>query len=808
MSEVPTPSDPPHRHAAVAGFLACRQRWSGSRSPDAEPWRIGFELADAMDEALAELAADGSLTVVAVGGYGARQLCLHSDVDLLLLHDGSSPPEATRRILYPLWDASLKVGHSLRTVREALAMARQDLTALCALLTSRLVAGPAEQFEQVEQGLARLLRGDRAGLPGILAAQEAELWASEPFPLQNADLKGGRGGLRSVDRLRWDRSRARLVGEPAIESPLEEPARRTLLGVRAAVHAVRGRPVDRYDVELRAAVGAWLGRDPLEVAAGVYGAMRTVDTLAGLRWNRIRTPADDPVAALGAGVVRFVRARWARPPAEPGEVVLADARRAAHAGTGRLSPSEYDAACSATAPRWSQEDRNNLVALLAAGAQGWEAISMLWESGWIDRALPEIAHLRAQPQPAPFHLHTTDVHLARTVHELLAVADGAEPWCGEVADELGALDEALLAAFLHDAGKGLGGDHSERGAELATDLLDRLGFEETTGRLVGESIRHHLLLPEVAFRRDLDDQAVIDDVAARVGDLHSLQLLSLLTVADARATGNEVWSSWRSSLLRGLHGRVAARLTSRESRFETSVRQQIRELVGARVTDRQIDSHLDGMPPGYLRRFGARAVASHLDLLTGSLGPDDVRLTVTEADPVATVVTAARDRTGLLARLAGVFSLHDLAVLEARVATRSDGIALDTFRVIPVRPSAPDWQAIEADLGHALVGSVDVASALGRKRAAYSPADPAIVPSVELHRSGRDVDVEVRINDRIGLLHDLAATLAALGLEIRLAKVDTRGSRAVDVFTVGDPQWNRAGRDDEIRRALLAGGDV
>ena len=787
----------------LAGFLAVKERWSGPQAPTDSPWQIGAELSAAMDECLRTLATSNKLTVVAVGGYGRQELSLHSDIDLLLLHD-SADPEEVRAILYPLWDAGLKVGHALRSVKETIAKAREDLTVLCAQLSARPVAGRASRFDDLEAGMARLSKTDRVRITTLLAAEETAVWLSEPYLLQDADLKEGRGGLRSLHRLDWDRRRARLGGEDWVEGSAEQNARQSLLSVRAALHAVQGRASDRYAHELRGPVGHWLRRDPLEVATETCQAMQTIDSISGLRWGRSRGFDQDPVAAAGRQVIRFVRNRWQRASSKgPTAPSLRLAYDAAVSGHGRLSQWEFELTSVSDPPSWTSGDRTTLISLLASGRPGWDALMSLWEAGWLPRSLPELAHLRGLAQAAPFHAHPVDAHLGRTVGEVLALADGAEPWCAELAEDIGGLDEVLLSAFLHDAGKGLGEDHSKKGARLASSLLARTGFSPATAELVATTVRNHLLLTDAAFRKDIEDPAIIRSLAVAVGDLHRLNVLTLLSVADARATGPDSWSPWRGTLLRSLHRLVARQLTGEISSFQSDELERLEALVSEEFTPTQVESHLQGMPAAYLLRFGAEAVADHLRLVTPPPVTQEVKASFAHGSPVATVAVATRDRPGLLATVAGVFALHNLGVLEARVATRSDGLALDTFRVVDTGGSdtieLTRWPAIRDHLEQAVIGSLDLEARVYAKRAAYNRTEAKVPPDVSVVRRDDHLTIEVRAFDRVGLLYDLAMAIHDLGLNIQLAKIDTRGPNVVDVIEAIDRGDPSATRDEEIR---------
>jgi [protein-PII] uridylyltransferase len=588
--------------------------------------------------------------------------------------------------------------------------------------------------------------------------------------------------------------------------PGEFHARRTLLSVRQALHAVQRRGSDRFVMDLRASVGAWLDRDPAELATEVYRAARFADGLAAVRWGRFRPVGVDPIAHAGLAVVRFVRSRWSR--GETAATPLAFARSAvASDAAGRLSHWEREFAARSGPPEWTLGDRNGLIALLAAGRPGWEALLGLWESGWLSRAIPEIAHLSGLSQVAPFHRHPADAHLGATVAGIVDLADGAVGWCGDLAEAMGSLDEVLLSGFLHDIGKGLGGDHSNVGADLAVSFLQRTEFGAATVSVVGSAVRHHLLLPETAFRKDTEDPAVVAGVAQLVGNQDLLRVLALLSVADAIATGPDMWSNWKESLLRNLVAKAASLLEGTVSDLPAELEENLRSRL-PEFHRHQIAAHLEGMPPGYLTRFGAELVAQHVRVSHPAVGEGQIRMNVLPGAPIATIITAARDRPGLLATVAGVLAIHNLAVLEARVVTRIDGIALDTFRVQDSLGSdmigQGRWPGVRESLEQAMAGHIDIETRLIEKRNAYGSPVLLSPPEVRVHKRASGLTVDIRAGDRVGLLRDLAAAMAALGLEVDLAKIDTRGGEALDIFEVRNPEGRS---EDEVRRVLTASLD-
>ena len=298
----------------------------------------------------------------------------------------------------------------------------------------------------------------------------------------------------------------------------------------------------------------------------------------------------------------------------------------------------------------------------------------------------------------------------------------------------------------------------------------------------------------MATRQDLDDPDVVTAVADRVGDRSSLRLLFLLTVADARATGPESWSSWRASLVRSLFSRVDAEMARQAQGARAPLEAEVIEAAArqAGVAVETVMRHADGMPEGYLLRFGAEEVARHLRIGEPVPAPEEVRIDVRPGAPLSDVVVAGADRPQFLATVCGVLALHSVSVRTARVATRSDGLVLDAFTVEDALGTGmigpARWPAIRTDLGAALRGDLPLAERLRAKVEAYarrSGAPPAEGVSVRV-ASGTDRRgvIEVRTADRLGLLYDVCHALASAGLDVHRATVDTLAGQAIDVFHV------------------------
>jgi [protein-PII] uridylyltransferase len=386
------------------------------------------------------------------------------------------------------------------------------------------------------------------------------------------------------------------------------------------------------------------------------------------------------------------------------------------------------------------------------------------------------------------------------VEETLAIArrDSPEPPLAGVAAELDSLDDALLAALLHDIGKGWPGDHAVGGARAARAFCRRARFGPRTAATVARAIEHHLLLPTIATRRDLDDPTVIRDVADAAGDGRTLRVLYLLSVADARATGPAVWSPWKGALLRSLYERTDDELRRRE-RAVTPPRPPfdpapVIAAVGAVAGESVVTQHLASMPAGYTDAWTVDEIAQHVRLMWPAPSGEEVRLEVTRGGAADDLTLALEDRPGLLAVTSGVLALHNISVLGGRLSTRSDGVALQALHVVDALGHGVDdsrWQRVRHDIPRVLRDELDLEAALREKmhdyrrhRLSRRRITPRVV--VDAHTSGRATLVEVHAEDRVGLLHTITRALFDLGLDIQVAKVDTLGREVVDVFYVRD----------------------
>jgi [protein-PII] uridylyltransferase len=784
-----------------------------------------------VDEAVRALAAGlpEHVAVVALGGYGRGLLTPGSDVDLMVLHrkrGASAVREAAQRLFYPFWDAGMPLGHAVRTVPESVAGARERLDTLCSLLDARLIWGDRALVDELALSIDELLARDRHGFLRRLAddaESRHERHAACTTDLA-PDLKGGAGGLRDLHSVDWAgrpfaSDRTGLVGAGLLrerEAAALTEAEEVLVRLRSALHLETGSRTDRVHRELQPALAEAFG-----FRSGPD--LETADALMRHLFEHARHVAhirDSFLArALGSGQAR---AAETPPPTTPEEVMRVfgeAAERGADLPVGVLDAVE--AANLGEAPyAWSGATRDAFLSILRSGQSGGRVLETMDRIGLLTRFLPEWEPVRCMPQRDPYHRFTVDMHLLRTAAsaaELLG-GPGDDPLASQAAGLVGDRPALLLGALLHDIGKVGRGRHVQEGAAIAARVLDRVGVGSETRERALFLVEEHLLLSDTAVRRDLSDENLVLDVAARVRDPERLAMLYLLTVADAGATGPHAWTPWRRALVRELVAKVEHVLergemgVRRAADLEERV-EELRRLLGGRDSERA-EAYLARLPRPYLLAVPPERAAAHIDLIGPPLGTAEVRTAVSPGDRHASheLTVVARDRPGLLAKIAGSLALGGLNILSARAFTTEDGVAIDLFTVEPAFHGEIDeerWRHVRTSLRKALEGRISLDYRVREKRRHYPKPAADVAVEVEVDNGASDFAtvVEVSAPDRIGLLFDLARTFRELELDVHLAKVATYGARVVDAFYVRDLYGGKVEDPEhvaEIERAIVA----
>ncbi|MGA9693636.1 MAG: [protein-PII] uridylyltransferase, partial [Pseudonocardiaceae bacterium] len=513
--------------------------------------------------------------LVAVGALGRREVVPYSDLDLVLLHDGKRDvAELANSLWYPLWDARIDLDHSVRTVGQAVQVAATDLRAALGLLDARLIAGDEELFTAMDTAVRRAWRSGIRGRLDELIESTQQRWvrSGDIAHRVEPDLKNGHGGLRDVQLL--DALSAGQLVDRAGSDVWE--ARDLLLDVRTELHrlAGRGRDVLRAQDADEVAAALAIG-DRFDLARRLSGAARTVAyavdvalrgaraaaptsrgraRLTGLRSlgrGPVRRPLDEGVVEHGGQVVLARDANPARDPALALRVAATAARTGMPVAAGTLMT------LAETAPElrrpWPRSALEELLSLLGAGPAAVDVIEAMDRTGLWGRLFPEWGAVRDLPPRDRAHVWTVDRHLVEAVAQ-----------ASRLTTTVARPDLLLLGALLHDLGKGRGGDHSIVGAALAEQIGQRLGLWPSDVDTLCAMVRHHLLLPHTATRRDLDDpttaQRVVDTLGA---DPTLLELLIALVEADSLATGPGVWTEWRAGLISDLAERCRAVLAGR-----------------------------------------------------------------------------------------------------------------------------------------------------------------------------------------------------------------------------------------------------
>lgn len=710
-----------------------------------------------LDQALInDKASSLDFALVAVGSYGRQELGPKSDLDLVLIHtQGVKPDQVARALWYPIWDSGVDLDHSVRSIAIAREVAAADIKAFTGLLDARFIAGN----EELALELRRVILSDwrtnaKNALPKLSQlVLERRKTHGEIFQRLEPNIKESFGGIRDAGILHHLGS-TWLVDTPRTEW---KSAKNFLLDVRDAMAVTSSG--DRLYMQSQPAVAKELGlADPEELLREVYLAGRKIAYASELTWYRInqlimqdeprvrrlitglRRSSDTVREPLAQGVIdsggEITLARNADLASDPG--LLLRVAGASAANQKPVAPALLEREVTIHTP-WNREMRESFVSLLGAGA----GLLATWESfdqyGIIEKWFPEWTLLRSAPQFNALHEFTVDRHLIECVLESQAFVRTVDR-----------PDLLLVAALLHDIGKCQDGDHSEIGAEMTGVIAPRIGFDPADTAVLQRLVLHHLLLPDIATKRDLEDPEVIASVALLVKDTRTLELLLALSLSDSRSTGPSLRSIWRESLLRDLAGRVRNYLagTAQLREEETLSKVQLR-------------------------------AANHVGLF----------LEVTREEHGFRVTVGASDQIGLVAKVAGVLAMNRLAVRAAKISTVGER-AIQEWFVRPLFGDPPARDALHTDLARTLSGTFDLEGAMEKRaqsRGSSTDQKPSATADVAIQRvSDTQMVLEVRAPDAPALLYKIASRIAREGVVVAGAKISTLGVDTVDVFFVKD----------------------
>ncbi len=687
----------------------------------------------------------------AVGGSGRGELAPGSDLDLLILHDGSNKAESltefVNAFLYPLWNSGRSIDHSVRTRSETREAAESDVRVATGLLDIRFVAGNADLVSALGSDARENWRKNyEKYLPNLRAAiSERSNRSGELAFLLEPDLKEARGGLRDINALRA----IELSGVVPVALDRVAAAEALLSNVRDVLHEVTPKPRDQLMLTEQDRVAEILEfSDADALMLEIAKSARAVDYVMDLTWHRIDQRKSTPwfkknkVVQVTKGLITEKGELTIEPDykiAEDCEIGLRAAATAAQSGI----PLSIDA-CIAMAENfsplptpWPRSARENLVALIGAGNEMVRVFEALDQEGIIEKWLPEWSHVRFLPQRNVLHHHTVDRHMLETaVRAATLTRTVKRP------------DLLLVAALFHDIGKGFTGkDHSEHGGELIAPLALRIGFSQQDSEVLALLVREHLLLSTVATRRDLNDPATISFVIEKLKDPEAVLLLHALSISDGEATGRTAWSDWKAGLVSDLVDRTLAAMSGVKPLAEPELASRIAQ-----------DSEF--------------AV-----LVSPNEGSFEIEI-------------VARDRTGLLSVIAGVLSISRLDVRSARTRTINEQAVMKWIVTVDANATMPSQEKLTDLFMKGLQGELDIASKIDERINSYRkypgiPTPPPLVSAMNDIATNATV-IEVRMHDRPGVLFSVAKAISRFGVDIRAAIVSTLGAEAFDTLYVTD----------------------
>ncbi len=837
---------PPLARTLRAALISARQNnqqlWANQRNP-AVPLA---DLSRAVDRILRALWSEAGLaqaTLVAVGGYGRGELFPHSDVDLLILMpEGYQESEVSgpmARLVSQLWDIGLDASHSVRSISESIAHAKDDLTIATALLEARWLAGPKPPVRQLQRewfaamNIQEFAQGKQLELQQRYARHQDTPYSLEP------NCKESPGGLRDLQVLRWittafgvgqrwsDLQREALITER--EARELTKAQRLLQLIRGQLHIAAGRREDRLVFDLQHAVAERLAipgsgsRRPSEVLMQrYYRAAKAVYQISAMVLAELG-PRLFPSASTNDGAT-------ARPITEDfqesyGLLDVRDeqlfARRTAAILEAFLvlqqHPELKGFSAKTSRALWNHRDlidadfrrrpehRQLFLSILQQPQGIVHGLRTMNNLGILGRVLPVFRKIVGQMQHDLFHVYTVDQHILQVIRNLrrLTMDEHAHefPLCSQLMADFQSPWMLYVAALFHDIAKGRGGDHSVLGKSEVRRFARDHAIDAETTRLLVFLVEHHLTMSQFAQKRDLADPETILEFAKLVRTPYRLTALYLLTVADIRGTSPKVWNNWKARLLEELYRRTLASLTSRSSsrqktpsvpqdafHLKTQEAERLLRLRGQ--TTEMAREFWRSLELQYFLRHEPEEIAWHARALAhrfetkapkvvARLSPDHAGLQVVVYQP---------DEPDLFARICAYFDRQQMSILDAKIQTTANGYAMDTF-VVDQRQFMDHQREmttlIEAGLAEALLQKGPLPEPARARLSRQSRSFP-IPPAVDLRPDtrGQYHVLNVTAADRTGLLYAIARTLAAHQIRLQTARVMTLGERAEDVFLI------------------------
>ena len=811
----------------------------------------------------------GQLSLVAVGGYGRRELNPYSDLDLMFLYSGKESKvveEAANRLLYFLWDLKLDVGYSVRTLADCVETAAGDLTVKTALLDARLLTGSEQLYKDFKKLMVTQVLAKRSD--SFIGAKLEELrkrrekYGSSVYILE-PNLKEGEGCLRDLHTAMWVAKIKYKVDEPrelVMKGVLSEEelgiyynSLNYLWRLRNELHYLAGRKNDQLTFEAQTSIARFSGYEDRGKTLAVEQFMQDfylhanrVEHFSSLLITKCSQREDSARKILGY----FTR----RPVGDglyvmKGELVVPDESVIAKDPIRLIKIFEYAQKQGVSIGlagkglirenldlvndkfRRAKEANASFIRILQSEKGVSETLQQMHHLGFLNRFVPEFERIYCKVQHDAYHIYTVDTHTLFAVEEIAKLRRGEHrdtvPLLTQLALEVDKRWLLLLAVLLHDVGKGSGTGHAEVGAELSKTIARRMGLSREDTERLQFLVRNHLLLAHIAQRRDLHDERMIIQFARQMEKSENLKMLYLLTYADIKAVGPEVWTGWKGLLLQELYEKAFQVLERGDFKLEASgdrvkrVKRAIFDLLSGDYPAQLIKEELQALSTRHLLSYTPEVIADQVRTLLALPDRQLVLKVSHETDRGYTNCTVCTyDVPGLFSMITGVMAANGMNILGAQIHTNTNEKVLDVLQVNSpqgfVITEESRWKRFETDLQQVLEGRVKV-SALVAKRHRPSilseKAKPTAPARVEIDNevSSDYTVIDIYAHDKVGVLYAITSTLTRLGLYIGVSKISTKVDQVADVFYVKDifgHKLSEPGKLEEIRKELLAAVDT
>ncbi|MBT3181741.1 MAG: [protein-PII] uridylyltransferase [Deltaproteobacteria bacterium] len=802
------------------------------------------------------------IAILALGGYGRREYGLHCDIDLLFLHDGSDDSvisDIAEGVLYPFWNSSAEIGGATRTIEQCRDVIEDDVKALTAMIDARFVAGNEMLYHDLMNLIAghfATKRSKQKYFRDKIAERDDRLKRyGDTIYLLQPNIKEGEGGLRDFHTLDWI-SNAISFSEKKVDafrrSIPRERARYELIEslryiwkIRDCLHVIEKKRGDRLSENLQGEVAIRMGissgngvNHTEELMSSYYEHALRVHLLCDRALERIRR-------VLFPG--NTVRRLFMRRKLEDG-IYLTEHKTLSIEGASALEDHKKILKAFAFAKRRSikmdPETKDNIAHLssIPETVRSSDAVNHIWqdifsnytsigttlrdmhECNYLTKWFHEMKPIINLVQHDGFHIYTAGEHSIRTVHEIAKIHSGKkdiDPHLKDALSKVGRPHILMLAALLHDVGKGRGGGHSSKGAVLAYDIVKGLGYSEEDATDVAFLVKYHLTMAKIAFKRDISDINLLNRFAQSFKSPEILSILYILTYADIKAIGPNVWNEWKGSLLSDLYRNTLdsmreGGITTEGRRSETAhKKREALKILGKTTSDKDLDDHLNSLPERYLFHTTPETISAHM-MMSREIDSEPLS-TISKSVPekgCSEFSMVTKDKPGLFAEITGVLAAAGANIIDAQLYTSKNGIAMDVFHITDSmdRPfeNPEKWKQIRKEMTDVVLGERDIGTLFEDRFKPTIMSKSARVNSVEVavdnDVSETETVIEIHANDRQGLLYIVASTLRDLHLTIDRARITTHVDRVIDVFYIRDEAGEKVTSTEhleEIKSSLI-----